>query len=163
MIANDVLTKRVITGPYCGERGGGTRHIEAIKPLRSPPHNATGHKSHRCTGLDCTHLTCIWNHVLSLSFSRPQIGAANAHEKTPPPPPPPPPPATVGAGQGINVSFFNMPCLLSRPIAYYFLPSRFILLHFLRNLSKHRLRNVWNCEKTLIYKCTRAQINCVRP
>ena len=30
------------------------------------------------------------------------------------------------------------------------MPSRFGLLHFPPNLSRQRLRNVWNCEKTLI-------------
>ena len=29
----------------------------------------------------------------------------------------------------------------------YFLPLRFILLHFLQSLSKQKLQNVWNCEQ----------------
>ena len=29
------------------------------------------------------------------------------------------------------------------------MPFRFILLYFIQNLSKERLRNVWNCEQTL--------------
>ena len=45
-----------------------------------------------------------------------------------------------------GVEIYNMLCLLP---ACKFPPFRFILLHFLQNFSKQRLRNVWNCEKTL--------------
>ena len=49
-----------------------------------------------------------------------------------------------------NVALNNMLCPLSSwPLAYWFLPSCVILLHFLQNLSKKRLWNVGNCEKTL--------------
>ena len=44
-----------------------------------------------------------------------------------------------------------MLCLLPGPLAYSILPSRFILLHFLQNLSERRLRNVWNREQTLTW------------
>ena len=38
---------------------------------------------------------------------------------------------------------------LPRPQTDSFLPSQFILLCVLQNLTKERLQNVWNCEKTL--------------
>ena len=52
-------------------------------------------------------------------------------------------------GVRIQPWLHNMLCLLLGSLAYSFLPSQFILLHFLRNDSQQRLQNVWNCEKTL--------------
>ena len=37
-----------------------------------------------------------------------------------------------------------MCCLLPEPLAYSFIYPRFILLHFLPNFSKQRLRNIWD-------------------
>ena len=44
--------------------------------------------------------------------------------------------------KGRNIALYNMLCLLPRPLAYSCLPFWFILLHFLQNLSKQRLKCV---------------------